>query len=104
LAINPKRRSRREQIHVLGGQGLLSRSGKAMDHIRIAILEDHLEQDRGGVHEYGFDLVRVLSDLSCSLEGSGDVFGGIVVGHVLSTEDIFNRADGLDEVLLDCWT
>jgi len=26
-----------------------------------------------------------------------------MVGHVPGTEDIFNRTDSLDEVLLDCW-
>jgi len=74
-----------------------------MDHLRITILEDHLEQGRRGVHEHGLDLVGVLSELSCFLEGSGDVSRGIVVGHVPGTEDIFNCADSLDEVLLDCW-
>ena len=73
-----------------------------MHHLRTAIPEDHLEQDRRSVHEYGFDLVGVLSNFSCFLEGSGDVSGGMVVGHVLGTKDIFNRPDGLDEVLLDC--
>jgi len=74
-----------------------------MDHLRTTILEDHLEQDRRGVHEYGLDLVGVPSELSCFLKGSGDVSRGIVVGHVPSTEDIFNRTDSLDEILLDCW-
>lgn len=46
-----------ENRYVLSGQGCPSRSGEPMHHLRIAILEDHLEQDRGGVHEYGLDLV-----------------------------------------------
>ena len=103
FTVSPRHRSRGEQMYALGSQGHIFGSGKPMYHLRIAILEDHLEQDRRGVHEYGLDLVGVVPNFSRSLEGSGNVSGGIAVGHGLGTDDVFDRADGLDEVFLDCW-
>jgi len=72
-----------------------------MDRIGTAILEEHLGQDRRAVHEHGLDRIGVIASLGYFQEGFSDVPGGSeVVGGL---EDIFNRADGLDEVLLDCW-
>ena len=50
-----------------------------MHHLPIAILEDHLEQDRRGIDEHRLDLIGVLSVFSRSLEGRGNVLGGGVV-------------------------
>ena len=92
-----------ENRHILSGQWLLSGSVEVMQHIRATILEDHLVQNRRGIREHGLDLIGVLSDFSCFLENSSDISGGTAVGGGSSTDDIFNRADGLDKVLLDCW-
>ena len=37
------------------------------------------------------------------MEGGSDFSGGRKFGGGPDAEDIFNRADGLDEVLLDLW-
>lgn len=103
LTISDRRRLGGKQIYVLGGQGFLFRPVKPVHHLRITIFEDHLVQDRCGVDEYGLDLIGVVPKLSCSLEGSGEVSGGRVFGLGSDGEDIFNRADGLDKVHLDCW-
>ena len=74
-----------------------------MYHIRTAILVEHLEHDRCAILEYGLDLIGVFVSLSCFVECGSNVSGGSEVGGGPDAEDIFNRADGLDEVLLDCW-
>jgi len=73
-----------------------------MYHIRTAILVEHLEHYRCAILEYGLDLIGVPVSFSRFLEGGSDVSGGSEVGGGTDAEDIFNCADGLDEVLLDC--
>ena len=73
-----------------------------MHHIRTAILVEHLEHDRCTILEYGLDLIGILISFSCFMEGGSDVSGGSEFGGGPDAEDIFNRADGLDKVLLDC--
>ena len=90
-------------MYILSAQGVLFRSKESGYHLRAAILEDHLEQDRSTVQEYGLDLTAVLAGFSCPLEGGGNVSGVSVVGGGPDAKDIFNRADGLDEILLDCF-
>lgn len=70
--------------------------GTTLQQIRV-VLEGHLEQDRDAVLENGLDLIRVVTDMSRSLQD-----GGHVSGFGLDMEDILNCADGLYKVLLDC--
>jgi hypothetical protein len=62
---------------------------------------DHLDQDRNTIDEYGLDLIRVLSKFDASAISRGDFQDEGDLEPVV--EDIFNRADGLDKVLVDCW-
>lgn len=90
-----------EQIHLLCGQRLVPRTEELEYHLRTAIFEEHLEQDRCTVHEYRLDLVGVLANCSSFLHGGSDVSRRIIVGRGADTEDIFHCADSLDKVLLD---
>ena len=104
MVLSPKDSRVGKKRYILSCQGLFPRSESLRNHIQTTIFEDRLKQDRDAILKNGLDHVRGVES-SCFLEDISNVSGGGEGGVRLrpDTEDPFNRADGLDEILLDCW-
>ena len=65
-----------EQIHILRGQGIITRTEEPKYHLRKTVFEDHLEKDRRAIYEHGLDFIGILTSFSHFLHGGGDVRRG----------------------------